>query len=550
MKVLFGIILALHSYILPVHYEVSLAGNFGEPRPHHFHGGIDIRTSGVEGKPIYTIGDGYVSRVSVGLYGFGNAVYVHHPDGRTSVYCHLKSFSSRIKRAVRHWQHLHQSYRGDMFFAPTDLPVAQGDFIALSGNTGHSMAPHLHLEIHDSKTWNMLDPLEFLGQYVSDNTAPVAHGLMAYPQNGSGSFCGSGKQQNFAFAAQSLAHKFTAWGQVGFGIWANDYMENSYNHYGVRSTQLMMDGKLIFESNVDEIPMEKTRMADAWGDYAHFLRSNVWYMKSFIEPGLSLPVLKSGKKSGIVDFTEERDYHFTYVLTDFFGNSAKYSFVVMGKKEKIEGKLSVQPMKTLFWNRPNYFVQNGASLLTRSGALSKNLTMKPRFLVGKSSFFSDAYQFYPVSFPLFSWAKLGIKVKKEVKYPEKLYVTSLDKSNRFFPSRYEEGWVYCWIRDLGLTYTLAYDDLPPSIVPVAYTNWTQTRKIKLTLHDKGGSGIKSVKAFLDGRFILLEPLGKSAVLQCDLGESPVPRTGQVRTLRVVAVDNCGNENVFETKLKY
>ena len=67
---------------------------------------------------------------------------------------------------------------------------------------------------------------------------------------------------------------------------------------------------------------------------------------------------------------------------------------------------------------------------------------------------------------------------------------------------------------------------------------------------KGGSGIKSVKAFLDGRFILLEPLGKSAVLQCDLGESPVPRTGQVRTLRVVAVDNCGNENVFETKLKY
>ena len=57
----------------------------------HFHGGIDIRTEQVEGKPIFSVADGYVSRITVGLDGFGYAVYVNHPGGKTSVYCHLKN---------------------------------------------------------------------------------------------------------------------------------------------------------------------------------------------------------------------------------------------------------------------------------------------------------------------------------------------------------------------------------------------------------------------------------------------------------------------------
>ena len=76
----------------PVNYQISLAGNFGEPRPNHFHGGIDVRTEMSEGKPIFSVAEGYVSRITVGLDGFGNAVYVTHPCGITTVYCHLKKF--------------------------------------------------------------------------------------------------------------------------------------------------------------------------------------------------------------------------------------------------------------------------------------------------------------------------------------------------------------------------------------------------------------------------------------------------------------------------
>jgi murein DD-endopeptidase MepM/ murein hydrolase activator NlpD len=68
----------------PVDYQVSLIGNFGKP-----HGGIDIKTDGITGKCIFSVGDGYVSRIPVGLSGFGNALYISHPEGYTSVYCHF-----------------------------------------------------------------------------------------------------------------------------------------------------------------------------------------------------------------------------------------------------------------------------------------------------------------------------------------------------------------------------------------------------------------------------------------------------------------------------
>ena len=74
-------------YQSPVNYRISLAGNFGEPRPNHFHGGADIKTDRVEGKPIFSIGDGYISHVSIGIGGFGNAYH----DGLRLRWCGISS---------------------------------------------------------------------------------------------------------------------------------------------------------------------------------------------------------------------------------------------------------------------------------------------------------------------------------------------------------------------------------------------------------------------------------------------------------------------------
>lgn len=323
-------------YVSPVDYDIVLAGNFGEPRPWHFHGGIDVKTGNQEGKHIFSVADGYVSRLTVNMYGFGNAIYVSHPDGNTSVYCHLKRFADAYEAV------LHRTGPKDtlsLFFPADKFPVRAGDLIAISGNTGNSTGPHLHLEIHNSKTWAMRDPLEFLGHLVADSVAPQAHSFMAVPVPGEGVFNGGSSKQTFGFGAGdqkvqrstfSVQRQFTAWGRVGFALWADDYSEATYNHYGIRHTQLLVDGREVFRADVDSIPVSCQPEVNRWGDYDHWRRTRVWYMKSYCEDGLRLPILHTDIHQGYVHFTEERPYHLTYILRDFQNNESRYTFTVLG----------------------------------------------------------------------------------------------------------------------------------------------------------------------------------------------------------------------------
>ncbi|MGB1041517.1 MAG: M23 family metallopeptidase, partial [Flavobacteriales bacterium] len=84
----------------PMDIPLVVAGNFGEVRSNHFHTGIDFKTQRAEGKKIYAIGDGYISRIGYSHYGYGKALYVTHPNGYTSVYAHLSQFKSPISTFV------------------------------------------------------------------------------------------------------------------------------------------------------------------------------------------------------------------------------------------------------------------------------------------------------------------------------------------------------------------------------------------------------------------------------------------------------------------
>lgn len=61
---------------------------------------------------------------------YANYILIEHPDGTFASYIHLKQNSAKVKE-------------GDM--------VTMGQEIALSGNTGWTSGPHLHLEVYLSK---------------------------------------------------------------------------------------------------------------------------------------------------------------------------------------------------------------------------------------------------------------------------------------------------------------------------------------------------------------------------------------------------------------
>ena len=104
--VLCGVLSAQETLIFDsIHYPlktpITLSGTFGEIRSNHFHSGIDIKTGGIQGEAVYSIDDGYVSRVKVSGMGFGKAIYIDHPNGTTSVYAHLKNFARGIKEGKK-----------------------------------------------------------------------------------------------------------------------------------------------------------------------------------------------------------------------------------------------------------------------------------------------------------------------------------------------------------------------------------------------------------------------------------------------------------------
>lgn len=545
----------LNIFTPPVDYDISLAGNFGEPRPHHFHGGLDVKTGNVEGKHIYAIADGYVSRVTVGLYGFGNAVYVTHPTGQTSVYCHLKAFSPRIKAALRRYQYRHKTSVADARLTPLDVPVSQGQFIALSGNTGHSTGPHLHLELHDTRTWDMLDPYAVLADYINDSVPPQAHGFEAIPQY-DGIFNGGRSKQNFGFSSHHLDREFTAWGRVGFALWANDYMQETYNHYGIRYTTLLVDGREVFRSDVSRVPMALNRMVNDWGDYEHYRRSNVWYMKSFVEPACRLPILWADKNRGIVDFCEERPYQLEYVLRDFKGNESRYSFIVQGQRPAYlhsSASSSFRPLVSyaasssqlknrLRCDRTSSYSRPGLQLVVPYGFIAADVPLQP-LVQQRPDALSDDYSFTSFSTPLLSDVPLSIFVRRPVADPTKLFL--IDELGRFLGGEYHDGWLTGYIRELAGRYHLAYDDQPPTVNPVTL----QGDRLVLSVQD-AGSGIASWTATVDDRFIVFDALEKTTRYACELRESWLRPSGRQHRLRFEATDNRQNTAVFETTFKY
>lgn len=173
-----------------------------------------------------------------------------------------------------------------------------------------------------------------------------------------------------------LSRSPTAWGKVGFALWADDYMQNVYNHYGIRETILMVDDKQVFRSDVYRIPVFSNRQVNAWGDYHHWLHNKTWYMRSFIPEGVTLPILQADENNGYVLFSEERPYQFTYILRDFMGNESRYTFTVMGKKCPV-APLSASRCNVRY-DRLSLISLPGMQLTIPAGMVQEGLTVIPK----------------------------------------------------------------------------------------------------------------------------------------------------------------------------
>lgn len=518
----------------PFDFPLSLSGNFGELRANHFHGGVDFKTQGVVGKPIHCIADGYVSRVLVTPGGYGQALFVTHPNGYTSVYGHVLKFAPSVAQVVEAYQYEHETFAVDLTFEPHQLDFKAGEIIALSGNEGYSFGPHLHMEIRRTDTNELIDPLLFYTDRIKDTTPPRASMVVLYPQRGTGVVEGSSRKKAIPLA--SLSHPVTAWGEIAAGIQAYDYMDGTQNNYGVRSVVLYVDTTEVFRSTVDGVLPEENRMINAWTDYEEHVKRNRWVMRSHILPGNRLRMLQAHEKGGVVTIDEERDYRFRYELTDLYGNRSTYRFTVRGRRQPIE-EYHPQAKHYLAWDKGNVVQEPGMELVIPRGMLYEDVALDCR-VIKDTAAISYEYRLHDEPVALHAGCTLMIGVRHLPVADTSKYYIARKWGNRKGSAggTYENGWMKTTIRELG-TYVVAIDTLPPRVTPLDKAQW-KTGNIRFKIGD-AETGIKDYRVKIDGEFALFGFSSKNARLWMKHPERL--KRGVPHKLELVVTDYCGNE---------
>jgi murein DD-endopeptidase MepM/ murein hydrolase activator NlpD len=501
----------------------ALAGSFGELRPNHFHSGIDFRTNQREGYPVYAVADGYVSRIRVQNSGFGQALYLNHPNGYTTVYGHLQRFNPKIAKITKDLEYSKRSFELDEFPAADLIPVHKGEIIAYSGNRGSSGGPHLHFEIRDSKTEATINP-QLFGINIPDNIPPVIYSMYVYRLNGKvfneftpkQYYQVTGGSGHYRLAAGTLALS----GEIGFGIITTDRHNGLSGTNGVYSIELEVDGKMVFTSSLERFQFENSKAINSHIDYPAFVNTRKSIQKSFVDPGNPLQIYSGLVNKGRVMFNDGKVHSIRYIITDSKGNQSILPFSVhSGEAPAVDPNLSLasQPIESpsdLYpYNKINEYNDASIKVIFPKGTLYNDLLFKHKTLPRPSgNAYSEIYQLQNQYTPLHSGFELWIKADASLdKYKDKALIVNVNRSSQ--GGSYDEGYVKANVRSFG-SFFIAIDTIPPAVYPLNVSNgknMSGVSKMSFKIRDNL-SGIKSFNGYMDGQWILMEFDTKTATL--------------------------------------
>ena len=317
-------------YLFPVYpgQRNFLAGTMGELRPTHFHAGIDVRTNNMVGVPILATQHGYISRIVVGTYGYGNALLIKHPDGYTSLYGHLDKFKGPIANHLLKEQYLNKVFDLDLTFEAMQFPINRGDTIGLSGNTGGSSGPHLHFEIRDS-TNDALNPLDFGFPEIIDKIAPIAFKVALTTMDIDARINDRFGRYEFSLIRSgnnyTLPFPIFANGKIGVEILAHDKLEPSQFRCGINRIEMYLDSTLIFNQEINKINLEDSYDVVTLMDFKTLKTKGNRYNRLYVTDGNPLKIYKNIISKGTVKILNGTR-QIKIKLRDHSGNESMVNF--------------------------------------------------------------------------------------------------------------------------------------------------------------------------------------------------------------------------------
>jgi hypothetical protein len=313
----------------------TLSGNMGEIRPNHFHAGLDIRTEQRVGLPVYAAADGYVYRIKVSTVGYGNVIYVKHPNGYVTVYAHLLKFGPEVADYVRTHQYNQESFEIELYPAKGEFPVKQKQVIAYSGNSGGSGGPHLHFEIRDSME-TILNPLLFGFKEIKDNVPPVLKKVALTTLDIHSRIDGEFGKKIYTPVKRkgtnlySIPSPIEVNGLVGLEIDTYDLLNGTSFKEGVNCVEVKLDGKEIYYHKLDRLAYTEIGHINIHKDYDAFKTHGHKFQRCYIADGNKLDVYRTNAQKGRIYITDDKLHKLDVVIWDVHKNKITLELELQG----------------------------------------------------------------------------------------------------------------------------------------------------------------------------------------------------------------------------
>lgn len=538
-------------YLSPLKGPFSFSGGFGDLRRNHFHTGLDFRTGGQIGSPVYAISEATVARVSVSPYGYGHALYLVHPDGQTSVYGHLSRFQPKIEAYVLTQQYLKKQFAVDLIVPPGLITFKKGELVAWSGNTGSSGGPHLHFEIRDTKSEKPQNPLFYLPG-ISDKSSPRINSLYVYPVTGNSLVSGSNRKLRFETASSgkvtTLKNKLPleVFGEIGIGIQSDDDFNGTGFRCGIYSVELFLDQHQVFSFQLDHLAFDQGRYVNSHIDYEEMIRNKRWIHKLFLQPGNRMEIYQTTPERGVLKLSDGKAHTIKIIVSDAFKNSNTLTFNLISKIKPIPSSKQTNSA-TFLYDKSNEFSAPGVKIRIPEGALYDHLDFTYHSKPGGNLFLSSIHQVHNQYVALHKSYSLTIDVQKvPARLQQKLLIVSLSPSGSISPvgGVFEDNCITAQTRTFG-DFAVALDTIPPTIRPLNIKDdsaLTNRSRIEFKISDNL-SGVDTYEGEIDGNWVLFEYDAKTDYLFYIVDKERLS-LGKKHFLKLTVTDERKNKSEF------